>query len=144
MLSQQEPGNQPPKHEHLKLKGMAKWKRRGAKLDQLTLSKRSSSAWCPQPPLSTSLCTFTTCTFYHVYTIVSARILPMFPLPFFFSFSDQNTSQGSKPTTLIVLYVCFSTKVTFNQGSICEVSFKRNRRCGIVTTNSRCVVSCCG
>lgn len=40
---------------------------------------------------------------------------PYFFYRFIFSFSNQNASQDFQLTMLIVLYICFSTKVSFDQ-----------------------------
>lgn len=57
--------------------------------------------------------------------------------------SKHNVNQ-SRQLTLIVLYVCFSTKVTFDHTRICEISCLWIRHFRIVTTSSRCVISSSG
>lgn len=44
---------------------------------------------------------------------------------------------------LFFLVICFSTEVVFDLVNICETTRLRNHKFGIVTTNSRCVVSGC-
>lgn len=44
---------------------------------------------------------------------------------------------------LFCLLICFSTEVVFDLANICETTCLRNHKFGIVTTNSRCVVSGC-
>lgn len=41
--------------------------------------------------------------------------------PIILIIGNHNTTQDSQPTTLIVQYICFSTKVTFDRVTICEI-----------------------
>lgn len=77
--------------------------------------------------------------FYSTMTISSASISPIFLFPHFFITVRHNTSQDSR---LIVLYICFSIKVTLDHTQICEMPW--NHHFQTVMTNNRCVVSCSG
>ncbi len=56
-------------------------------------------------------------------------------------FAKSYTHQESQLMTLIILHICFSSEVTFDHASFCEISCLWNYHCEFVTTVSRCMAS---